>query len=90
MLSETRLKIPFSVIDRGSLVPTSHWLQGKGARINLSQAASGMILQNHRRQLRNKKLRKPSAHVQKVSVYFYKPSKIIFMLWHDLFNIFQR
>jgi hypothetical protein len=28
---------------------TSHWLQGKGTRINLSQAASGMILQKHRR-----------------------------------------
>ncbi len=28
---------------------TYHWLQGKCARINLSQAASGMILQNHRR-----------------------------------------
>jgi hypothetical protein len=32
-----------------SLVPASHWLQGKYARINLSQAAYGMILQNHRR-----------------------------------------
>jgi hypothetical protein len=30
-------------------VPASHWLQGKCARINFSQAASGMILQNHRR-----------------------------------------
>jgi hypothetical protein len=29
-------------------VPTLHWLQGKYARINLSQLASGMILQNHR------------------------------------------
>jgi hypothetical protein len=28
-------------------VATSHWLQG--ARINLSKAALGMILQNHRR-----------------------------------------
>jgi hypothetical protein len=27
-----------------SLAPTSHWLQGKCARIYLSQAASGMIL----------------------------------------------
>ncbi len=34
-----------------SLVPTSqsHWLQRKCARINLSQAASGMILQNNMR-----------------------------------------
>jgi hypothetical protein len=30
-------------------VPSSHWLQGKCARINLSQAASGIILQDHRR-----------------------------------------
>jgi hypothetical protein len=28
---------------------TSHWLQGKCKRINLSQAASVMILQNRRR-----------------------------------------
>jgi hypothetical protein len=49
MLTETLLRIPFSVIGRCSLVPTSHWLQGKCSRINLSQAASGMILQNHRR-----------------------------------------
>jgi hypothetical protein len=28
------------------LVPTSHWQQGKCARINMSQAASGMILQS--------------------------------------------
>ncbi len=40
MLIETLLKILFSVIGRCSLVPTSHWLQGKGARINLSLAAS--------------------------------------------------
>jgi hypothetical protein len=43
------LRIPLSVIGRCSLVPTSHWLQGKCARINLSQAASVMILLNHRR-----------------------------------------
>jgi hypothetical protein len=43
------LRIPFSMIGRCSPVPTSHWLQGKCARINLSQAASGMILHNHRR-----------------------------------------
>jgi hypothetical protein len=50
MLTETVLKIPFSVIGRCSLVPTSHRLQGKRARNNLSQVvASGMILQNHKR-----------------------------------------
>jgi hypothetical protein len=27
------LRIPFSVIGRCSIVPTSHWLQGKYARI---------------------------------------------------------
>jgi hypothetical protein len=36
------------VIGRCSLAPTSHWRQGECARITLSQAASGMILQNHR------------------------------------------
>jgi hypothetical protein len=49
MLTETLLRIPLSVIGRCSLVPTCHWPQGKCARINLSHAASGMILQNHRR-----------------------------------------
>ncbi len=39
----------FYVIGRCSLVPTSHWLQGKCARINFSQTDSGKILQNHRR-----------------------------------------
>jgi hypothetical protein len=48
MLTETLFKIPVSVIGRWSLVPTYHWLQGKCASINLSQAASGMILQYHR------------------------------------------
>jgi hypothetical protein len=38
MLTETLLKIPFSVIGRFFLVQTSHWLQGKCARINLSHA----------------------------------------------------
>jgi hypothetical protein len=37
---ETLLRIPFPVIGWCSLVPTSHWLQGKSARIDLSQAAS--------------------------------------------------
>jgi len=40
MLIETLLRILFSVIGRCSLVPTSHWLQGKGGKINLSLAAS--------------------------------------------------
>jgi hypothetical protein len=46
MLTETLLRILFSVIGRYSLLTTSHWLQGKCTRIN---AASGIILQNHRR-----------------------------------------
>jgi hypothetical protein len=41
MLTGTFLRIPFSVIGRCSLVPTSHWLQGKCARNNLLQAATG-------------------------------------------------
>ncbi len=40
--TETLLRIPFSVIGRCSLVPTSYRLQGKCARINLSQAAFGL------------------------------------------------
>jgi hypothetical protein len=47
--TETLLRIPFSVIGRCYVVPTSHWLQRKGARINLSQGASDMILQHNRR-----------------------------------------
>jgi hypothetical protein len=39
MLTETLLRIFFSVIGRCFLVLTSHCLQGKCARINLSQAA---------------------------------------------------
>ncbi len=96
LLTETLLRISFSVIGRCSLVPTFHWLQGK------SQAAFGIILLNHRRlpvsivksrrfrvfwadywkdefdffiQVRNKKLEKLSAHVQKVHIYHNKPSK---------------
>ncbi len=46
--TETLLRIPLSVIGRCSLVPTSNCLQGKCARINMQQAASGKILQNHR------------------------------------------
>ncbi len=49
ILHETLLRIPFPVIGRCSLLPISHWMQGKCARIILSQAAFGMILQNHRR-----------------------------------------
>ncbi len=47
MLTETRLN-PLSVIGQCSALPISHWMHGKCARINLSQAASGVILQNHR------------------------------------------
>jgi hypothetical protein len=47
MLTETLCRIPFYVIGRFSLVPTSHWLQGKCARINLSLVASGMVLLLH-------------------------------------------
>jgi hypothetical protein len=43
MLTETLNSISFSVTGRCSLVLTCNWLQGKCARINLSQAASGMI-----------------------------------------------
>jgi hypothetical protein len=49
MLIESLLKIPFSVIGRCSSMPTSPWLWGKCGRINLSLAAFGIILQNHRR-----------------------------------------
>jgi hypothetical protein len=49
MPTETLFRISFSVIGRSSLVPTPHWLQGKCARINLSPAAFGIILQNQRR-----------------------------------------
>jgi hypothetical protein len=48
MFTVTLFRIPLSVNGRCSLVPTSHCLWGKCARIDLSQAASGMILQNHR------------------------------------------
>jgi hypothetical protein len=51
MLTETLLIIPFPVIGRCSPVSvlTSHGLQGKWEKIYLSQVASGMILQIHRR-----------------------------------------
>jgi hypothetical protein len=49
MLTKTLFVIPFSMIGQCSPVLTPHWLQGKCARINLMQAASSMILQNHRR-----------------------------------------
>ncbi len=39
MHTETLLWIPVSVTGRCSLVPTSHWLQGKCIRISLLQAA---------------------------------------------------
>ncbi len=46
-LYETLLLIPFSVIGQCFLVLASHWLLIKWARINLSQVASGTILQKH-------------------------------------------
>jgi hypothetical protein len=49
MLTETHLRISFSLIGPCSLVPTCHWLHGKCARINLALEVSGVILQNHRR-----------------------------------------
>jgi hypothetical protein len=49
MFTETLLRIIFFVVCQCSIVPASRWLPGKCARINLSQAASGMIFQNHRR-----------------------------------------
>ncbi len=49
MLTETLLRISLSVIGRCSLVPTSYWLLGKCARIKLSPAVFGIILQNHKR-----------------------------------------
>ncbi len=50
MLTVTLLRIPFSVFGQCSPMQTSHWLQEKCARINLSQAAaSSMIIQNHGR-----------------------------------------
>jgi hypothetical protein len=49
MLTETLLGISFSVVGRCSLVPTSIRLPLKCVRINLSPAAFGIILQNHRR-----------------------------------------
>jgi hypothetical protein len=48
MLNEILLGIPFFMIGRCSLVPTSHWLQEKCERIDMSQAASNIILHNHR------------------------------------------
>ncbi len=39
--TETLLRIPFSVIGRCSLVSTSHWQQGKRARMNLSVVTGG-------------------------------------------------
>ncbi len=45
MLTETLLRMSFSVIGRCSLVPTTDWLQVNCARINLSQAASEMVFE---------------------------------------------
>jgi hypothetical protein len=84
MLTETLLKIPFSVIRRCSQVPTTHWLQGKCTRTNLSQAAYGMMLRNHRQLpecIFNVKiaalesLKKVTGRIFKIS-YYFKRSKL--------------
>ncbi len=62
----TLFKIPFSVTGRCSIVPTSHWLQGKCAKIYLSQAASGVILQSHCR---------VSVYIFSVKIDALEPSK---------------
>jgi len=51
MLTDALFRISFSVIGRCSPVPISHWMQGNShcARIDLSLAAFGITLQNHRR-----------------------------------------
>jgi hypothetical protein len=53
MLTETLLRIPFTVISRCSLVPTFRPLIGCGENAQEltchSQAASGLILKNQRR-----------------------------------------
>ncbi len=125
MFTETLFKIPFSVIGRCSLVPASHWLQGKCARINLSQAAYGRILQNHMRlpvckcqnrpfrifeagywkgfkisnliskeqakklslilsPTKKPKLLKPSANIQKVTIYYNQNLKNIHLTTQSL------
>jgi hypothetical protein len=66
MITATLLRISFSVISRCTLVLTSHWLQGKCARIILSPAAFGIILQNYRR--------------LPVSIYSVKIKKYIFII----------
>jgi hypothetical protein len=48
MLTETLLRISFTVIGQCSQVAASHWLGRKCARIKLSKAAFSMILQNLR------------------------------------------
>ncbi len=77
MLTETLLRITFSMTGQCSLVPTSHCLQGKRARVNLSQAASGMILQNHR--------------WLPVSIFSVKIAALGFLKWVTgrIFNMFK-
>jgi hypothetical protein len=48
MLTETLLRISSLLLVDVLDWPTSHWLQGKNAQELISQAASGMIKQNHR------------------------------------------
>jgi hypothetical protein len=48
MLTETLLIIPFYVIGRCSLVPTSHWLQGNAQELTC-QTGFRYDFQHHRR-----------------------------------------
>ncbi len=59
MLTKTLLRNPLSVTGPCSLVPTSHWLQGKCTRLNFSQAASGMYISFQK-------------NVMSVSTFFFK------------------
>ncbi len=114
MVTESLLRITFSVIGRCSLMPTSHWLQGKCARISVSKAAYCKHFQwknchfmvfeagywndfqnwhvipkeqtktlslKLRNNQETKNFKKQSAHVQKVPIYYYKPSKQIFITY---------
>ncbi len=82
MLTGTLPRIPFFVIVRCPLVLTSHWLQGKCARINLSQAVSGVILQNHRRLCVSISSFKIRAYTSLLLWAFTK----IFISWHNPFK----
>jgi hypothetical protein len=44
MLTETLLRIPFAVIGRCSLVPTSHWLQGNARELTCHRRLSVLLI----------------------------------------------